>query len=114
MKKSAGATNAKKSQRTDDAAVRLKNVFAAPLTMVADFVAPVIPKSREESDFIRGALGDNFVFDSLEAPELSTLVKAFDKHSVREGDGIADCLPRRRGQMDGGPTHGRSTHHWGG
>ena len=66
MKKSAaGAANAKKSQRTDDAAVRLKNVFAAPLTMVADFVAPVIPKSREESDFIRGALGDNFVFDSL-------------------------------------------------
>jgi len=89
MKRSAaGATNAKKSQRTDDAAVRLKNVFAAPLTMVADFVAPVIPKSREESDFIRGALGDNFVFDSLEAPELSTLVKAFDKHSVREGETI--------------------------
>ena len=89
MKRSAaGATNAQKSQRTDDAAVRLKNVFAAPLTMVADFVAPVIPKSREESDFIRGALGDNFVFDSLEAPELSTLVKAFDKHSVKQGETI--------------------------
>lgn len=79
---------ADKSHKTDDAAVRLKNVFAAPLTMVADFVAPVIPKSREDSDFIRAALGDNFVFDSLEPTELTTLVKAFEKHTVKVGEDI--------------------------
>mmetsp|Transcript_18238 Transcript_18238/g.40523 ORF Transcript_18238/g.40523 Transcript_18238/m.40523 type:complete len:1091 (-) Transcript_18238:910-4182(-) len=63
----------------DTGALRLKNVFAAPLTMVADFVAPNIPKSSTDSAFIKTALGDNFVFDSLEPAELNTLVKAFEK-----------------------------------
>jgi len=83
-----GAAGRSSKAKQDDAAVRLKNVFAAPLTMVADFVAPVIPKSEEDADFIRAALGDNFVFDSLEPAELTTLVKAFEKHQARAGETI--------------------------
>ena len=71
--------------KTDDAGIRLKNVFAAPLKDVGDFVAPVHPKSDQDALYISTALADNFVFDSLAPAEKVTLVKAFESKTAKAG-----------------------------
>ena len=71
--------------KTDDAGIRLKNVFAAPLKDVGDFVAPVHPKSDQDALYISTALADNFVFDSLAPAEKVTLVKAFERKTAKAG-----------------------------
>lgn len=63
-------------------APRLQNIFAAPLDLTTAFIPPVHTKSSVQSDFIRNALTDNFVFDSLQATEMKTLIDAFERYSV--------------------------------
>ena len=65
---------------------RMKDVFAAPIQMVADFVPPVYPKSEEEFAFINKALGDSFVFSHLGSKERRTLIDAFEAVEVPEGE----------------------------
>jgi len=63
-------------------APRLQNIFASPLDLTTAFVPPVHAKTTAQSDFIRKALADNFVFDSLQPPEMKTLIDAFEQYSV--------------------------------
>eukprot|EP00978_Attheya_sp_CCMP212_P026995 scaffold89909_cov42-Attheya_sp.AAC.1 len=61
---------------------RLRNIFAAPLKMVADFVAPVHAKTPEQIKFIDGAVSDNFVFSSLSLKERRILIQAMEAYTV--------------------------------
>ena len=61
---------------------RLQNIFASPLDLTTAFVSPVHDKSTTQRDFIRTALADNFVFDSLQPVEMNTLIDAFEQYSV--------------------------------
>jgi cAMP-dependent protein kinase regulator len=67
---------------TNVKAPRLQNIFASPLDLTTAFVPPVHAKSPTQSEFIRTALADNFVFDSLQAAEMKTLIDAFELYSV--------------------------------
>lgn len=74
-------------------AQRFDNIYAAPdvnMTNLADFVAPVFEKSDDDVEFLLDALGDNFVFNTLDETELNTLVNAFENHEVDEGDVIIE------------------------
>ena len=64
-------------EKAKQGAHRLKDVFAAPIQMVADFIPPVYPKEDEEKAFINKALGDSFVFSHLGSKERNTLIDAF-------------------------------------
>jgi len=67
---------------------RLKNVFAAPIHMVGNFVAPYHRKNENEKQLIRKALKSNFIFNSLDKNELTTLLDAFESRSVHAGEQI--------------------------
>lgn len=69
--------------RTD--ATRLRNVFAAPLVMDADWTAPVHAKSDDDRAFIRECLEGNFVFSNIDADQTETLVSAFESVRVPGG-----------------------------
>ena len=73
-------------EKAKQGAHRLKDVFAAPIQMVADFIPPVYPKTDDEKAFINRALGDSFVFSHLGAREHNTLIDAFEPVEVSEGD----------------------------
>ena len=73
-------------EKAKQGAHRLKDVFAAPIQMVADFIPPVYPKTDDEKAFINKALGDSFVFSHLGAREHNTLIDAFEPVEVSEGD----------------------------
>jgi cAMP-dependent protein kinase regulator len=65
--------------------LRMRNVFAAPIEMAKDFVAPLVPKNEEQIEFLEHALKDNFVFGSMQSKELRTLVNAMTLNSVKKG-----------------------------
>lgn len=65
---------------------RFQNVFAAPLKMVEDFVAPIFPKSREVTSFLNQVLEDNFIFAGLTGKERQLLVQAMQHTKVPEGE----------------------------
>jgi CRP-like cAMP-binding protein len=75
-------------ERAKQGAHRLKDVFAAPIQMVADFIPPVYPKADEEKAFIIKALGDSFVFSHLGSKERNTLIDAFEPVEAFEGEMI--------------------------
>lgn len=66
--------------------LRMRNVFAAPIDMAKDFVAPLVPKNEEQIEFLEHALKDNynFVFGSMQSKELRTLVNAMSLNSVKK------------------------------
>ena len=74
-------TKAKKNTRD-----RLANVFVKPLVNTEDFEFPVHEKTESETQVIETCIEDNFIFNGLEAGQLSILVKAFEKYNVREKD----------------------------
>lgn len=72
---------------------RLKNVFAAPLEIMADFEPPFHPKTDEEKAFIKEGVSENFIFSKLTLDEYETLINSMEKHQadqgaviIREGD----------------------------
>jgi len=67
---------------------RFKNIFAAPVEVKADFVAPVHSKSTGQFNFIKDALADNFVFASLDSSELNKLIFAMEEYTVDAGTDI--------------------------
>lgn len=74
------------SGNANNGAHHLKNVFAAPLEDLGDFQAPLFLKVREEKGFIREALKNNFVFAALSPGEFRTIVDAFERIEVDEGE----------------------------
>lgn len=70
----------------------LKNIFAAPLEddELQSFKAPVFAKEGTEKSFIRENVKNNFVFSSLSERELRTLVDAFEKIQVKQGEHIIE------------------------
>jgi len=59
---------------------RLLDVFNAVVVPVApDFVAPIYLKSKEETEFLEGALKGSLVFENLRRHEKSMFLKAFEK-----------------------------------
>lgn len=79
---------------TDEKEGRARNIFAKPMEMLADFVAPVHTKTNEQVAFIKKALEGNFVFADLSHGEIKTLVNAFEEFDVpakttiiEQGDG---------------------------
>eukprot|EP00566_Odontella_aurita_P000411 CAMPEP_0113529652 /NCGR_PEP_ID=MMETSP0015_2-20120614/2512_1 /TAXON_ID=2838 /ORGANISM="Odontella" /LENGTH=868 /DNA_ID=CAMNT_0000428305 /DNA_START=333 /DNA_END=2939 /DNA_ORIENTATION=+ /assembly_acc=CAM_ASM_000160 len=73
---------------TKTEATRLRNIFAAPIQVDADFEAPVHPKSDADAEFISAALEGNFVFSNLGKDESKTLVDAFEKTSISRGETV--------------------------
>mmetsp|Transcript_19129 Transcript_19129/g.27207 ORF Transcript_19129/g.27207 Transcript_19129/m.27207 type:complete len:816 (+) Transcript_19129:184-2631(+) len=65
---------------------RFANVFAAPLKLVEDFVAPVFSKSHDEKEFLEKVLSDNFIFSGLTPQESSLLVNAMQPHHANTND----------------------------
>ena len=68
-----------------------RNVFAIPIDYLLHGGAidlPVFPKSAEEETFLRQALPKNFVFENLDATELSLLVKAMEQVSIARSEQI--------------------------
>lgn len=76
------------SNQVKTGAHHLKNVFAAPLTDVDSFTAPVYPKSRDEEVFIEQAILLNFVFSNMSSREMRTMIAAFEKVRVSKGEVI--------------------------
>ena len=62
---------------------RLANVFVKPLEGTESFTFPVHEKTENEVKLIEEAIENNFIFKGLESGQRTTLVKAFEKHSVR-------------------------------
>ena len=71
----------------------LKNVFAAPLEDVADFKAPVYPKTAPQKAFIKKAILQNFVFSQMHPDEIKTMIAAFEKVSFNK-----DALVIKQGE----------------
>ena len=69
-------------------ATRAQNVFAQPLDMTEDFVAPVYPKSDAAVQFIDNSLADNFIFASLNKEERRELINAMKADSASPGQVI--------------------------
>jgi cAMP-dependent protein kinase regulator len=76
------------SVKVKKGAHHLKNVFAAPLENLHEFQAPNFPKSNEEMAFILKSLKQNFVFSALTDKEMKTLLDAFERIEVADGDGV--------------------------
>lgn len=66
-------------------AQRAQNVFAQPLDMTEDFVAPEYPKSEAAVQFIDNSLADNFIFASLNKEERRQLINAMQADSAAAG-----------------------------
>jgi len=69
-------------------AQRAQNVFAQPIDMSADYVAPRYPKSADAVRFIDNALADNFIFASLTIEERIHMINAMKATSVEAGTSI--------------------------
>ncbi len=78
-------SEAKQEDTLKAGVARLKNVFAAPLEVMADFVAPVHTKTPEEKAFIKEGVSENFIFSKLTHDEYDTLISAMEKHKVNAG-----------------------------
>lgn len=79
--KKATAETAKKTRQ-------FQNIFAAPLEHDNNFQAPSYPKSRAQTDFIKGAILGNFVFSNLDKAELNVMLDAFEKVAFNKDDMI--------------------------
>ena len=78
-------TESKQEDSLKAGVARLKNVFAAPLEVMADFVAPIHNKTPEEKAFIKEGVSENFIFSKLTHDEYDTLISAMEKHKVSAG-----------------------------
>ena len=75
-------------RRVDQAkreAYRLKDVFAAPLKMMADFAPPVYAKSKEEVAFIHSIMKEGIFYEHLSKGEQEMLIDAFELYTVPKG-----------------------------
>ena len=82
-------TGRKKSRRRNNQTKeRFANVFVKPLEDTTSFVFPVHEKTDDELNIIEEAIENNFIFKGLETEERTTLVKAFEEHSVRANEVI--------------------------
>jgi len=74
---------------TSPTAKRNENVFAHKLVLPVDsYTPPVYPKSKASTDFLKHALGDNFIFSSLDETEIESLVCAMKEEKVDSGKTI--------------------------
>uniref|UniRef100_A0A7S4NAI1 cGMP-dependent protein kinase n=1 Tax=Odontella aurita TaxID=265563 RepID=A0A7S4NAI1_9STRA len=71
-----------------DGLARLAVVFAAPLELTHDFIAPVHAKTDEEKEFLLKCLGESFLFEELDRRERDTLVEAFEKKRVSKNESV--------------------------
>lgn len=74
-------------RRIEDAkkgAHRLRDVFAAPMKMVADFVPPSYPKSKEETEFINEKLKDSFLLGHVDSWQRKAFVDAMEPIQVKK------------------------------
>lgn len=76
------------SQASETTLPRLKNIFAAPVKILADYQFPVFEKSDNEKQFIEGVVKDNFIFSGVEPVELTNLINAFQAFNVSNGEKI--------------------------
>jgi cAMP-dependent protein kinase regulator len=67
---------------------RLKNIFAAPVKIDADYVFPVYEKSEEDLKFVESVAKENFIFSGVDATELVNLLNAFESYTAVKGDKI--------------------------
>mmetsp|Transcript_902 Transcript_902/g.1396 ORF Transcript_902/g.1396 Transcript_902/m.1396 type:complete len:282 (-) Transcript_902:689-1534(-) len=67
---------------------RLKNIFAAPVKVMSDFVFPVYDKSDADRQFIESVVKDNFIFAGVDAGQLTNLLNAFEEFNVSDGTQI--------------------------
>ncbi len=67
---------------------RLKNIFAAPVKVMSDFVFPVYPKSESDRDFIESVVKDNFIFAGVDAGQLTNLLNAFEEFNASDKTNI--------------------------
>lgn len=68
-----------------------RNVFARPIEFIlagGPFAPPIFPKNADEEAFLRDSLPKNFVFENLEATELSMLVSAMEQISIEKSQQI--------------------------
>ncbi len=76
------------SQASETTLPRLKNIFAVPVKILADYQLPVFQKSDDEKQFIEGVVQDNFIFSGVERAELTNLINAFQAFNVSSGEKI--------------------------
>lgn len=70
-------------------AKRAENVFAHKLVMPVDaYIPPVFNKSKKSAKFLKDALGDNFIFSSIDANEINSLVNAMKEEKFQAGTTI--------------------------
>lgn len=61
-------------------------VAGKKIVVTADAKLPdKFPKSAEAEEFLRGALGDNFIFSALDEKEMALLIDVMQKEAVEEG-----------------------------
>lgn len=69
-------------------AKRRQSVHSQPVDLTCAFEHPSYPKSETELNFIDEALGDNFIFSSLNSKERTRLIGAMKKEEARAGTNI--------------------------
>jgi len=69
---------------------RQQNVFAEPLDINENFVAPSYPKSDSAIEFIDSSLADNFIFASLTVKERRLLIDAMVMDTIPAGSVIIE------------------------
>jgi cAMP-dependent protein kinase regulator len=67
---------------------RVRNVFAVPLEITRDFVAPLFPKTDEQVEFLEGAFSEHFVFSLLNEVERRNLINAMELKSVKKNSDV--------------------------
>jgi len=67
---------------------RFRNIFSAPVAITRDFKAPNIPKTAEETAFLKTCIRDNFIFSGLNSNEFSMLMNAMSTISMEKGKDI--------------------------
>jgi len=67
-----------------------KNLFQKPITVPSDYKAPKHPKTKEEKQLIKKALGKQFVFQRLPNQTVDRLSSAFEKRHHSAGERIVE------------------------
>lgn len=72
---------------------KFRNIFATPLDEASKYTVPSYEKSDEQTEFIKNAILQNFVFSNLDESEIKTMVGAFkqvtfkkDELIIKEGE----------------------------
>mmetsp|Transcript_33292 Transcript_33292/g.50216 ORF Transcript_33292/g.50216 Transcript_33292/m.50216 type:complete len:802 (+) Transcript_33292:120-2525(+) len=85
-----GSSDDKNNKRENP---KFRNIFATPLDETSKYTVPSYNKSNEQTEFIKNAILQNFVFSNLDESEIKTMVGAFkqvtfkkDELIIKEGE----------------------------